>query len=194
MIILRISWYYHAIRPYIAVLIEQFYLYLTDQELKQLTHGWMLFQTTLPITNSRTRTQEQNTAKSARNIKKPHLFPRIKSPKRTIKNRNFHELKGGKTEEITKNRKEKKKQGGRGELTFSGVCGGGGTWDSGGGGGGWGGEAAARSSMEMVHGRERERERSDKWSLPLATLPQRGKRFPLSFLHKHPCTINQISF
>jgi hypothetical protein len=41
---------------------------------------------------------------------------------------------------------------------------------------------------------ERERERSDKWSLPLATLPQRGKRFPLSFLHKHPCTINQISF
>lgn len=72
----------------------------------------MLFQTTLPITNSRTRTQEQNTAKSARNIKKPHLFPRIKSPKRTIKNRNFHELKGGKTEEITKNRKEKKKQGG----------------------------------------------------------------------------------
>lgn len=68
--------------------------------------------------------------------KKPHLFPRIKSPKRTIKNRNFHELKGGKTEEITKNRKEKKKQGGRGELTFSGVCGGGGTWDSGGGGGG----------------------------------------------------------
>ena len=112
MIILRISWYYHAIRPYIAVLIEQFYLYLTDQELKQLTHGWMLFQTTLPITNSRTRTQEQNTAKSARNIKKPHLLPRIKSPKRTIKNRNFHELKGGKTEEITKNRKEKKKQGG----------------------------------------------------------------------------------
>lgn len=72
----------------------------------------MLFQTTLPITNSRTRTQEQNTAKSARNIKKTAPFSSNQVAKKNYKKQKFSRTERGENRGDYEKQKRKKETGG----------------------------------------------------------------------------------